>query len=466
MDKLKISKQDSRRTVIAIAVVAMFIATLGIGDVDAAASPVSLSADKTSATIMVEDYVIVTLTLDSADTRYREMDVFMVANWPSGIEWEYGFYDTNSDRLPGNVITLNKGSAGTVQLVIFCTGVCESGDTNEVQVYGKTDPKFYQGSSRSQCGSDDCTTDTTAASASSNVTQTVTVTLTAATESSSSVSCDTESDNGSNVIYQSETALFDYTLTNTGFATDNYQFTTTVTSDVGASTDFWTVTPGLQNGKSLDGSSGSGSKEAESSISVTPAADARPGTYNIELVVTSNGGGADSGCNFDVIVPGPDLEIKNTDISFSHNSAWINTNDKSQVIKIYVKVRNNGGVVDSSGAKTNDVEVKFYIDGAQLGAAETVTFTRAEPEVTIEREWQPSRAYDEDNEIGLSVVVKVDPSNDIEEDDEDNNQGNQYFKVIRAKSSTPSFLMGFFALISAVAVAVMLSAYYRNKDLE
>ena len=122
--------------------------------------------------------------------------------------------------------------------------------------------------------------------------------------------------------------------------------------------------------------------------------------------------------------------------------------------------------VDSSGAKTNDVEVKFYIDGAQLGGVETITSLAHGEEVTISREWQPSRAYDEDNEVGLSVVVKVDPSDEIDESDNDNNQGTQYFKVIRAKSSTPSFLMGFFALISAIAVAVMLSSYYRNRDLE
>ena len=81
-------------------------------------------------------------------------------------------------------------------------------------------------------------------------------------------------------------------------------------------------------------------------------------------------------------------------------------------------------------------------------------------------EWQPARAYDEDNEVGLSVVVKVDPSDKIAETDNDNNQGTQYFKVIRAKSSSPSFFVGFFALISAIAVAVMLSSYYRNKDSE
>ena len=467
MDKIKFSKTDSRRTVMALAVVAMFVATLGVGNVDAAASPVSITSDKTSATVMVDDFVIATLTLDSSDSRYRNMDVFMVANWPSGTAWNYGFYDANGDGLPNNLIRLDKGSSGTVQLVIFCDGVCEAGDTNSVQVYGKTDPQWYDGQTdsgtTSGCQSDSSCSDTTAASASSNVTNTVTISLTAATEYSSAV---TGCDSDDNTIYQGQTALWSYTLTNTGYTEDNYAFTVTASSTTGAETGFWTLSAGLSNGKSLVGTSGTGASSAEASISVTAASDARPGTYNIELVVTSNNGGPDAGCNFDVVVPEPDLEIKNTDISFSHNSAWINTNDKSQVITIYAKVRNNGGTVDSSGVRTNDVEVKFYIDGAQLGGVETITSLAHGEEVTLSREWQPQRAYDEDNEVGLSVVVKVDPSDAIDESDNDNNQGTQYFKVIRAKSSTPSFLMGFFALISAIAVAVMLSSYYRNKDLE
>ena len=472
MDKMKFSKTDSRRTVMALAVVAMFVATIGVGNVDAAASPVSLEADKSGAqTIMVDQSLDVTLTLESSDTRYRKMDVYMIANWPGGTSWTSYFLDTNGDELSNGQITVTKGGTATVVFKIICDGVCSAGDTNAVNVYGKTDPKWYSGSSRTndgdnKCGSDDCASDTSAASASSNVTNTISISLTAATEHSSTVSCDTESENGDNKIYQSQTALWDYTLTNTGYATDNYAFDTKVTSSIGAETGFWTVTAGLQDGKSLDGTSGSGVKVAEASLSITAASDARPGVYNIELIITSNGGGADSGCNFDVIVPEPDLEIKNTDISFSHNSAWINTNDKSQVITIYAKVRNNGGTVDSSGIRTNDVEVKFYIDGAQLGGVETISSLGNGEEVILSREWQPQRAYDEDNEVGLSVVVKVDPSDEIDESDNDNNQGTQYFKVIRAKSSTPSFVMGFFALISAIAVAVMLSSYYRNKDLE
>ncbi len=466
MDKLKFSKTDSRRTVMALAVVAMFLATLGVGNVDAAASPVSITSDKSSADIMVGDSVIVTLTLDSSDTRYRNMEVKMTANWPSGTAWEYYFLDTNEDEIPNNQVTLNKGGSETVLLYIICSGVCESGDTNSVSVYGKSDPKFYTGSTRSQCGSDDCETDTSAASSSSNVTNTVEISLTAATEHSSSVTCDAASGDGGNMVHQGDKVLWGYTLTNTGYSADSYTFVSTISSNIGAEVGFWAVTPGLTNGKNLVGTSETGDSSAEASISITAATDARPGTYEIELIVSSNGGGADAGCEFSVVVPEPDLEIKNTDITFSHNSAWINTNDKSQVVTIYVKVRNNGGTVDSSGVRTNDVEVKFYVDGAQVGAAETISSLANGEEVTLSREWQPGRAYDEDNEVGLSVVVKVDPADKIDESDNDNNQGTQYFKVIRAKSSTPSFFIGFFALISAIAMAVMLSSYYRNRDLE
>jgi len=466
MDKLKFSKTDSRRTVMALAVVAMFLATLGVGNVDAAASPVSITSDKSSADIMVGDSVIVTLTLDSSDTRYRNMEVKMTANWPSGTAWEYYFLDTNEDEIPNNQVTLNKGGSETVLLYIICSGVCESGDTNSVSVYGKSDPKFYTGSTRSQCGSDDCETDTSAASSSSNVTNTVEISLTAATEHSSSVTCDAASGDGGNMVHQGDKVLWGYTLTNTGYSADSYTFVSTISSNIGAEVGFWAVTPGLTNGKNLVGTSETGDSSAEASISITAATDARPGTYEIELIVSSNGGGADAGCEFSVVVPEPDLEIKNTDITFSHNSAWINTNDKSQVVTIYVKVRNNGGTVDSSGVRTNDVEVKFYVDGAQVGAVETITSLAHGEEVTLSRDWQPGRAYDEDNEVGLSVVVKVDPADKIDESDNDNNQGTQYFKVIRAKSSTPSFFIGFFALISAIAMAVMLSSYYRNRDLE
>ena len=464
MDKISFSKTDSRRAVMALAVVAMFLATIGVGNVDAAESPVSITADKTSADIMVGESVVITLTIDSSDSRYRKMDIYMRSNWPSGAAWTTKFMDTDYDQLSNDLVQVSKGQSTTVLFKVYCTGVCEAGDTNEVEVYAYTDPKWYDGGTGS--GNDGGDSDTTAASASSNITEKVTISLTAATKYSSTVVCDTVSSNGGIEVYQGDTVQWGYILTNTGYSTDNYKFDVSVSSAIGASVDYWTVSAGLSDGFPLIGTSGTGTSVADTGISISPATDARPGTYNIELVITSNNGGAPSACNRNVIIPQPDLEIKNSDVSFSHNSAWINTNDKSQVVKIYSKVRNNGGIIDSSGAKTNDVVVKFYIDGAQLGGPETITSLAHGEEVTISREWQPTRAYNDNDEVGLSVVVKVDPSDDIAESDNDNNQGTQYFKVIRAKSSTPSFFIGFFALISAIAIAVTLSSYYRNKDLE
>ena len=464
MDKISFSKTDSRRSVMALAVVIMFLATMGVGNVGAADSPVAITADKTSATIMVGESVVITLTVDSSDSRYRKMDIFMKANWPDGTPWTTKFMDTDYDQLSNDLVQVNKGQSTTVLFKIYCTGVCAAGDTNTVEVWAQTDPKWYDGGTSS--GNDGGDSDTTAASSSSNVTNKETISLTAATEFSSLLDCKKVSSNGGIEVYQADSVQWDYTLTNTGYSTDNYQFDVSVSSAIGASVDYWTLSAGLSDGLPLIGTSGTGDKVAEAAISITPATEARPGTYNIELVITSNSGGAPSACDFDVVIPHPDLEIKNSDVSFSHNSAWINTNDKSQVVMIYSKVRNNGGIIDSSGAKTNDVVVKFYIDGAQLGGPETITSLAHGEEVTISREWQPTRAYNDNDEVGLSVVVKVDPSDDIAESDNDNNQGTQYFKVIRAKSSTPSFFIGFFALISAIAIAVTLSSYYRNKDLE
>jgi hypothetical protein len=94
-------------------------------------------------------------------------------------------------------------------------------------------------------------------------------------------------------------------LTNTGWNSDNYGFTATVTSASGADVGGWTVEPGLVNGRELAGAdtSLSGSSEVYSAIQITPALTATPGTYNGELVVSSNLGGQDSSCAFVVVIP-------------------------------------------------------------------------------------------------------------------------------------------------------------------
>ena len=454
----------------ALAVVAMFLATMGVSNVNAA-SPVSIEADQTTFDIMEGGEITAVLTISSQDIRFYKMNLFLDVSWPSGTDWDYSLTDSNFDSLKDEQVTLTKGGSATVLLTVTCGSECNVGDINAVHVTGQSDPKFYPGggsSTTTPCGSSDCLTDTTPASESSNTTNTIIITLTARTGFSHVVTCDTEHTDGDINVYQGIDYFWPYVLENTGWTSDNYAFTSTVTSELGADVTGWSVTPGLTNGKELTGSDDSltGISKVEASIEITPALTARPGTYSIDLVVSSNGGGSPENCvsPIEVIVPAPDLEIKASDIDFSHTSAWISTRGDSQKVTIYATVRNNGGNIDSDGVNTNDVTVKFYADSAPIGTSQTVSLKHGDEE-TLSVDWNPSRAHTSD-EVGLVITVKVDPASDIGESDESNNDATSYFKVVRTKSSTPSFFMGFFALIGSVAVAVMLSSYYRNKDSE
>jgi hypothetical protein len=318
------------------------------------------------------------------------------------------FTNADYDELPSGKVVMQKGGSATVKLIITCSGVCSADDTNDVSVYGRTDPRFYNtgGSVRSECGSTDCETDTNPASASANVTNTKIISLTARTSYASMVgdgnACDSESSGGTNEVFQGETYLWGYSLENTGWNTDTYQFTTVVTSSTGYDVGYWSVTPGIGDGKELTGQSDTSTTAvhtAAGSISITPAGNARPGVYNIELTVTSTNGAPDSGCDFDVVVPEPDLEVLDTDISFSHTGAWINTRGDSQRVTITAKIRNNGGAADSSGTTTTDVEVKFYVDGSQLGSVQIIPSLSYGAETTISVYWNPARAHDGDGII-------------------------------------------------------------------
>ena len=467
MDEVRMSKSSIRGVTIALAMVVMLVAGTMITNVDAAASPVTLSSDVSSADVMVGDYTIATLTLSSSDTTYRSMEVYLVASWASGVTWTTYFMDTNLNPLDGNKISLSKGSSGTVKFIIMCDGTCSPGDSDIVSITGKTDPKWYHTTTGS--GSSDGETDTSPASSSSNVTNTISITVTARQAYDQTVTCDAASSTGNNQIFQGNTYLWGYSLTNTGWNTDTYQFTSVVTSNSGAEVGFWTVSPGISDGKELTGQgdlTSTAVHEAVGSISIIPASNARPGVYNIELTVTSTNGAPSAGCDFDVVVPEPDLEIKDTDISFSHTGAWINTRGDSQRVTITAKVRNNGGTTDASGTTTTDVEVKFYVDGSQLGSVQTIAALSYGEETTVSVFWNPARAH-EGNEVGIPIKVVVDPGDKIEETDQSNNEGSTHFKVVRTKASNPSFYMGFLSLTAAVGAAVLLSTYYRNKeDLE
>ena len=455
---------DMRNAIVAFSIVAMLVVSFGISNVDAAASPVSLSSDISSADVMEGDYVIATLTVTSSDNTYRKMEVKLTANFPGGTSWTTMFLDTDMNQLSGDMVSLGKQDSVTVKLAIFCEGVCSAGDTNTVQVYGQTDPRFYKGGSGDGCGSSDCETDTTPASSSSNVTNTVSISLTARTGGSHTLVCDAASDSGNNEMFHGTTYQWGYDLTNTGWNDDTYTFETSVNN--GDITD-WTISAGLSN-KVLTGQSDTSSTavhSAEASMSIKPADSARPGVYSIGLQATGTNSGNVEGCEFNVVISEPDLEVKDTDISFSHSSAWINSRGDSQRVTIYATIRNNGGIVDSEGATVKDIDVIFLVDGSQLGSVQTISSLGYGEEVTLQAFWNPGRAHDSD-EVGIPIKVSVDPSVDFQESEADNNIGSTHFKVVKTKASNPSFYMSFLSLVGAVGAAVLMSAYYRNKDEE
>ena len=462
----RLSNKDARKTVVAFAFVGMLVASMMVvNNVDAAASKVTIQSDIDEADVEVGDYAVATLTLTNTDTTdFRKMEVYMSHSWSDGA-WTTYFLDTDMNPIDGNIVQLSKGATATIKVAMFCQGACEAGDTNTITINGLTDPKWFSGGTGSGCGSDDCETDTSPASASSNVTNTITIDLTAREPYGITLDCDAASSTGDNKMFQDSTYQWGYTLTNTGWNTDTYQFAAEVTSDSGAEVGFWEVGPGLANGKELTGQSDSSTTavhSAEGTISIKPASDARPGVYNIKLTISSTGGVGEQ-CDFDVLVPEPDLEVKDTDISFSHTGAWIDPRGNSQRVTITAKIRNNGGFADASGTTATDVEVKFFVDGSQLGKTHTIDSLAYGEETEISVFWNPARAHDND-EAGIPIKVMVDPSNNLEETDEDNNQGSTTFKVVRTKASNPSFYLGFLALTAAVGAAVLLSSYYRNKE--
>ena len=465
MSNERLSKMDMRSAVVAFSIVAMLVVSFGFKSADAAASPVSLSSDISSADVMEGEYVIATLTVTNSDNTYRKMEIKLTANFPGGTAWSTMFLDTDNNPIDDDIVALGKQDSTTVRLAIFCDGVCSAGDTNTVQVYGQTDPRWYPGGSDPDtCGSSDCETDTTPASSSSNVTNTVSISLTARTGGSHTLVCDSASNSGSNEMFHGTTYQWGYDLTNTGWNDDSYTFTTSVNN--GDITD-WTISAGLSN-KVLTGQSDTSSTavhSAEASMSIKPSDSARPGVYKIGLQSTGTSSGNVEGCEFNVVISEPDLEVKDTDISFSHSSAWINSRGDSQRVTIYATVRNNGGIVDSEGAQVKDIDVIFLVDGSQLGSVQTISSLGYGEEVTLQAFWNPGRAHDS-NEVGIPIKVSVDPSVDFQESEADNNIGSTHFKVVKTKASNPSFYMSFLSLVGAVGAAVLMSAYYRNKDEE
>ena len=284
---------------------------------------VSISSDSDSGDILEGEILVFTLTLENNDTRYNKMEVYVLAVWPGDIAWTYYFFDEYGDEFEGNIVRMTKGSIATINIMIICEGECSAGDTNELRIYGLTDPRFIltdygegedPGNHTDTCGSADCKNDTTPASASSNRTNIISLSLNARTGYASVIMCDAVASIGDNVFTPGDTYLWGYTLTNTGWLSDAYQFDVDVTRD-GYDVWYWEVDAGILDDKVLTGQSNSSSSAVhsiEASMSITPVTNATSGVYNVELTVTSANSGADAGCSFDVVIPGSETEEETT----------------------------------------------------------------------------------------------------------------------------------------------------------
>ena len=104
-----------------------------LGDAEAAASPVVMMSDISSADVMVDDdtgsyFAEAQLTLSSTDITYRKMETYMVSNWPSGVAWTTYFLDEDYNELANNTVEIHKAGVTVVKLVVVCDGV---GSTEE-----------------------------------------------------------------------------------------------------------------------------------------------------------------------------------------------------------------------------------------------------------------------------------------------------------------------------------------------
>ena len=138
MSKIGFSKADNRRVIMTFAVVAMFLATMGVSNVEAT-SPVSISTPDTTNGIRLLDImeggeVTTSLTISNSDSKYKKMKLYLDTNWISGDEWTTKFTDTNNDELANREVSLTKGGSVTVHFTVFCNADCNSGDEKTVKI--------------------------------------------------------------------------------------------------------------------------------------------------------------------------------------------------------------------------------------------------------------------------------------------------------------------------------------------
>ena len=99
--------------------------------------------------------------------------------------------------------------------------------------------------------------------------------------------------------------------------------------------------------------------------------------------------------------------------------------------------------------------------GSQLGSVQTIS-SLGYGEKLVSAFWNPGRAHDSNGRYTNQSIL--DPNFDIQESIMCNMASELQGR--KTKASNPSFYMSFLSLFGAVGAAVLMSAYYRNKDSE
>ena len=121
---------------------ALLFTSLALTSTVSAASPISLTSDSSSGTVLAGDKITFKLTLSSTDDTYNAQTVKLYGSWLSGTEWPSAFSDVDGDEISDSTVDVSKAGTATVYLDVYCFSPCTGGTSNTITVYGKSDPRY------------------------------------------------------------------------------------------------------------------------------------------------------------------------------------------------------------------------------------------------------------------------------------------------------------------------------------
>jgi len=415
-----------------------------------ATSPVVISSDKSSLDVVEGREALFEITL--TNTGETSQTVQMSADWLSGSPWEWNFTqiggapldevrDTSGQLVHNGIVVPGDGSVSFHFVVQVPMG--EADVTSRITLAGIDNYGSYAGNvTRQDDGTD------------------LTLTINAVHGLSVALELDAASQSGNTLAYQEQSTAWGYTVRNEGYYLDTYNL------EVIPPAAGWSIETGFAPGTEIEGlQSDAAPHTFEGLMAITPPANARPGNYDIHFDVSSIYSGVSDTGTITVTIPAPDLQV--TALTFSHAAVWITSKGDTQTVQIYATVTNTGGSVDANDHRIEYVDVWFLVDEITIGIQYIDALPHGESAIAV-MEFQPH------DDGMLQVQVLVDTWNNqggenpedvsLQESNEANNEANAKLRVIRVRANSPSFYLGFTALVVAVLGAVTLSAYHRRRE--